>query len=256
LVGDTVAGARTVLGAEHLGLTVAGSQWDNAPKGSVVHQFPPPSAELRAKGTVSVTVSLGPEPVRVPDLDNLGVARATTVLRTVHLLLGKVHDQTSMTVPAGVIISWSPRGKRVPPGSKVDLVVSTGKPMALLPALATGTTFDQMVADLKAVGFYSSEVTTYSNQVPAGDVISTDPGPGTRQVVGTTVTVTVSLGPHLVTIPASVIGLSPRDAAQLLQGIGLGVYAVEGSPLALVTGTQPPVGTAVLYEKSVVLVTG
>lgn len=256
LVGDSVAGARTVLVAEHLEITVATRQWDKAAKGSVIAQYPQPGTKLHAKGAVSVTVSLGLEPVRVPDLATLDVAQATTVLRSGSLRRGTVHDRTSMTVPAGVVISWSPEGRRVPPGTAVNLVVSTGKPMALVPTFVTGTTFDQMVADLRVRGFYSSEVTTYSNSVPAGEVIATDPLPGTTQVVGTAVTVTVSLGPHLVTIPAAVVGLSAGQAAKLLARVGLYVYAVQGSPLLPVTGTQPAVGTPVLYGKSVVLVTG
>jgi serine/threonine-protein kinase len=154
------------------------------------------------------------------------------------------------------VISWTPHGKRVPPASVVDVVVSAGKPTALVPALQEATTYDEMVADLKERGFSSGEVTTYSNTVPAGDVIATDPQPGSREVVGTTVNITVSLGPHLVTIPASVIGLSAQQAAKVLELIGLDVYETQGSPLEPVTGTQPAVGTAVLYGKSVVLVTG
>ena len=256
LVGDTVAGARTVLVAEHLGLSVAASQWDKATKGSIISQSPPPNAKLLANGVVAVTVSLGPEPVAVPDLATLDLAQATTALRSTGLRLGTVHDRTSMTVPAGVVMSWTPHAKRVPPGTLVKLVVSTGKPMAVVPAFAGATAFDQMVADLTKLGFHSSEVTTYSNSVPAGDVISTEPVQGAREIVGTTVTITVSLGPHLVTIPASVVGLSTRDAATLLERIGLNVYETLGSPLEPVSGTQPAVGTAVLYGKSVVLVTG
>jgi beta-lactam-binding protein with PASTA domain len=256
LVGDTVAGARTVLVAEHLGLSVAASQWDKAAKGSVISQDPAPNAKLLANNIVAVTVSLGPEPVRVPDLATLDVAQATTALRASGLHRGAVHDRASMSVPAGVVISWTPHGKRVPPGTAVKLVVSTGKPTALVPAFASSTTFDQMVADLTRLRFHSSEVTSYSNTVPAGHVIGTEPLAGAREVVGTTVTVTVSLGPHLVTIPASVVGLSAQQAAKLLERIGLDVYETQGSPLNPVTGTQPAVGTSVLYGKSVVLVTG
>jgi beta-lactam-binding protein with PASTA domain/tRNA A-37 threonylcarbamoyl transferase component Bud32 len=256
LVGDTVAGARTVLVAEHLGLSVAASQWDKATKGSVISQFPAPNAKLLANGVVAVTVSLGPEPVLVPDLATLDVVQATTALRSTGLRSGTVQHRTSMTVPSGVVISWAPQGKRVPPGTVVKLVVSTGKPMAVVPAFASSTTFDQMVAALTKLRFHASEVTTYSNTVPAGGVISTEPVPGAREVVGTAVTITVSLGPHLVTIPASVVGLSARDAATLLGRIGLNVYETLGSPLEPVSGTQPAVGTAVLYGKSVVLVTG
>jgi eukaryotic-like serine/threonine-protein kinase len=256
LVGYTVSGARTVLVAEHLGLSVAASQWDKATKGSVISQSPAPNAKLLANGVVAVTVSLGPKPVRVPDLATLDVAQATAALSSTGLHIGTVQHRTSMTVPAGVVMSWVPRAKSVPPGTVVKLVISTGKPMAVVPAFASSTTYDQMVADLTKLHFHSTEVTTYSNTVPAGDVISTEPVPGAREVVGTAVTITVSLGPHLVTIPASVVGLSARDAATLLGRIGLNVYETLGSPLEPVSGTQPAVGTAVLYGKSVVLVTG
>jgi serine/threonine-protein kinase len=128
--------------------------------------------------------------------------------------------------------------------------------MALVPPIGSSTTFAQMVADLKRLGFHSTELTSYSNTVPAGVVLATDPPPGTREVVGTTVTITASLGPHLVTIPATVVGLSPDQAAKLLGRTGLYVNGIEGSPLEPVSGTQPAVGTAVLYGKSVVLVTG
>ena len=256
LVGDTVTGARTVLVAEHLGLSVAANQWDKAAKGSVISQDPAANAKLQANSIVAVTVSLGPEPVRVPDLATLDLAQATTALRSSDLRRGAVHASTSMTVPAGVVISWTPHGRRVPPGTEVRLVVSSGKPTALVPTLGSSTTYDQMVADLKRLGFHSSELTSYSNTVPAGDVLATDPLPGAREVVGTTVTITASLGPHLVTIPATVVGLSPDQAANLLERIGLYVNVTEGSPLEPVTGTQPAVGTAVLYGKSVVLVTG
>ena len=226
--------------------------------GQGLRHLPVPGAntKLLADGIVAVTVSLGPEPVRVPDLATLDVAQATTALHSTGLRRGTAHDRTSMVVPAGVVISWTPRGNRVPPGTAVNLVVSTGKPTALVPAFSSSTTFGQMVADLKGLGFNSTEVTTYSKTVPAGDVVITGPLPGTRKVVGTTVTVTVSLGPHLVTIPATVVGLSAQQAARLLEGIGLNVYETQGSPLEPVTGTQPAVGTAVLYGKSVVLVTG
>jgi serine/threonine-protein kinase len=256
LVGDTVSGARTALVAEHLGLSVAASQWDKAAKGSVISQSPAPNAKLLANGIVAVTVSLGPEPVRVPDLATLDLAQATAALRSTGLRRGAVRDRTSMTVAAGVVISWTPKGKRVPPGTAVKLVVSTGKPMALVPPIGSSTTFAQMVADLKRLGFHSTELTSYSNTVPAGVVLATDPPPGTREVVGTTVTITASLGPHLVTIPATVVGLSPDQAAKLLGRTGLYVNGIEGSPLEPVSGTQPAVGTAVLYGKSVVLVTG
>jgi beta-lactam-binding protein with PASTA domain len=49
--------------------------------------------------------------------------------------------------------------------------------------------------------------------------------------------------------------LSVDQAVKVLSRLGLYVYEVQGSPLSAVTGSQPAVGTAVLYGKSVVLVT-
>ena len=56
-------------------------------------------------------------------------------------------------------------------------MVSTGKPMALVPAFGSSTSYDQMVADLKRLGFHSSELTSYSNTVPAGDRPCDRPAP-------------------------------------------------------------------------------
>jgi serine/threonine-protein kinase len=255
LGGEAVGAARAELAAGHLRLSVVGSQWDAAAKASVVSQYPVPGTRLHANSTVEVTLSLGPEPVAVPDLSTLDLAQATSELRSDRLRLGQVARRTSLTVPDGIVISWSPRGHRVLPGTEVRLVVSKGKPMALVPPVAPGAGYTALEAALKAAGFKVVALTAYSNAVASGEVLSVSPAPGHREVIGSTVTVTVSIGPHTVTIPGSIVGLSVDQAVKVLSRLGLYVYEVQGSPLSLVTGSQPAVGTAVLYGKSVVLVT-
>jgi serine/threonine-protein kinase len=255
LGGEALGDARAVLAADHLLLAVVGTQWDTAAKGSVITQYPLAGTSLHAHSTVGVTVSLGPEPVAVPDLSTLDLAQATSELRSDRLKLGRVARRTSMTVPDGSVISWSPRGRRVLPGTPVQLVVSEGRPMAIVPPVASGTSFAALGAALRAAGFKVAELTAYNEDVPAGDVVSVSPSVGTSEVVGSTVTVTVSIGPHTVTIPAGIVGLSVDQAVKVLSRLGLYVYEVQGSPLSPVTGSQPAVGTAVLYGKSVVLVT-
>ena len=253
--GDTLAHARAALAADHLHLSVAATQWSAAGKGSVISQFPVPGTRLHAKSTVEVTISLGPEPVVVPDLSTLDVAQATSELRSARLRLGKVARRTSPSVPDGIIISWTPRGHSVLPGTAINLVVSKGKPMSVVPPVGPGTSYVALETVLKALHFNVVEVTTYSNDVPTGDVVSVRPPSGDREVVGSTVTVTVSVGPHLVTVPAGIVGLSVDGASKLLLGLGLYVWEVRGNPLSPVTGSQPAVGARVLYGKSVVLVT-
>ncbi len=252
---DAVGAARAALAGDHLRLAVVATQWSPVLKSSVISQYPPPGTLLHAKSTVEVTVSLGPEPVAVPGLSTLDLAQATSELRSDRLRPGKVVRRTSMTVPDGIVISWSPRGRRVLPGTAVRLVVSSGKPKAEVPVATRGTSYLALEAALKVAGFQVVELTTYSNDVVSGGVLSVSPPPGSRQVVGSTVTVTVSLGPHMVTMPGSIVGLSVDQAVKVLSRLGLFVYEVQGSPLSRVTGSQPAVGTPVLYGKSVVLVT-
>jgi len=255
LGGEALGDARAVLAGDHLLLAVVGTQWDAAAKGSVITQYPLAGTSLRARSTVGVTVSLGPEPVAVPDLSTLDLAQATSELRSDRLRLGRVARRSSMTVLDGSVISWSPRGRPVLPGTAVQLVVSEGRPVAVVPPVASGTSFAALEAALRAAGFKVAELTVYNDDVPAGDVVSVSPSAGTREVVGSTVTVTVSIGPHTVTVPAGIVGLSVDQAVKVLSRLGLYVYEVQGSPLSAVTGSQPAVGTAVLYGKSVVLVT-
>jgi beta-lactam-binding protein with PASTA domain/tRNA A-37 threonylcarbamoyl transferase component Bud32 len=253
--GDILAHARAALAADHLQLSVAATQWSAAATESVISQFPVPGTRLHAKSTVEVTVSLGPEPVVVPDLSTLDVAQATSELRSARLRLGKVGRRPSTTVPGGIIISWMPRGHSVLPGTAINLVVSKGKPMSVVPPVGPSTSYVALATALKALHFKVVEVTTYSNDVPTGDVVSVSPPSGDREVVGSTVTVTVSVGPHLVTVPTGIVGLSVDGASKLLLGLGLYVWEVRGNPLSPVTGSQPAVGARVLYGKSVALVT-
>jgi serine/threonine-protein kinase len=255
LVGLSVARARSETEADHLRVVVVSRQWGTAPAGVVVSQYPPPGSQLKALMAVSVTVSLGPQPVSVPDLATLDLAQARAELRSARLRLGPVQRRTSMTVPSGDVISWSPQNRQVPPGTHIELVMSTGKPMVPVPAVPPGTTSADLVAQLRGAGFVVSELTAYSDAVPSGEVIAVSPVPGDRLVYGSTVTVTSSLGPHLVTVPSAIVGLSVDAASKLLSGLGLYVYEVQGDPLSPVTGSQPAVGSAVLYGKSVVLVT-
>ncbi len=255
LGGEALGGARAQVAADHLRLSVVGRQWDAAAKGSVITQYPGPGTKLRANSMVEVTVSLGPEPVAGPDLSTLDLAQATSELRADRLRLGQVQRRTSMTVPDGLVISWSPRGHRVPPGTAVGLVVSEGRPTALVPSVTPGTSYAALETALVTAGFKVVKLTAYSNTVPAGEVLSLSPPAGSRKIVGSTVTVSVSIGPHTVTIPAGIVGLPVDQAVKVLSRLGLYVYEVQGNPLSVVTGSQPAVGTAVLYGKSVVLVT-
>lgn len=257
LGGDAVARAETLLAAEHLEAAVTARQWSpTVPVGAVLSQYPGPGAREHAKELVYLVISKGPQPVAVPPLGTLDLAQARALLGADGLRLGRVMREPSMTVPAGSIISWSGRGSQLVPRSPVDVVVSAGKPMEAVPVGAVGTPFARLDGELLARRFKVFENRYYSTAVPAGVVISTAPPPGKSEVIGSDVTVDVSLGPHLVVIPPTVVGLSVVQAAKVLYALGVYVYGEHGSLLDNVVATEPPVGTRVPYGSSVVLVTG
>jgi hypothetical protein len=92
---------------------------------------------------MSLTVSLGPANVLVPNVANQTQAAAITSLNAAGLVQGAVTTASSTTVASGSVISTNPAaGASVPPGSAVALVVSSGRPAPLGLVAAFG--FDEV----------------------------------------------------------------------------------------------------------------
>ncbi len=225
---------------------------------STILQQVPSGGRLKQGKSVRVVLSLGPRPVPVPHLANLTESQADAALEAAGLRPAvPVKRESSMTVPAGVVITSAPSGGTLVPGRAVSLTVSTGKPHVPVPGLpgASAASYTAASAVMNASGLQSVQSSAYSNTVPKGAVISTQPPAGTSVVVGSQVTVQVSLGPHLVVVPY-VHGDSVTGAAQSLEAGGFSVSGVSGNPTATVSGTSPSGGSEILYGSSVQIVTG
>jgi serine/threonine protein kinase/beta-lactam-binding protein with PASTA domain len=256
LIGDTEPQARAALDRVHLKLKLGEARYSSAPSGTVISQIPQ-TGRLKEGRSVSVVLSRGPQPVQVPNLTNLTQSAASAVLQTLGLKLGPVLHQSSMTVPAGSVISSSPDQGTLLPGQAVSIVVSTGKPIVPVPALtpASSASFAAAEAALAASHLTATEVQQYSSTVPKGQVIGTQPAAGTQVRVGSAVTVEVSKGPQLVAVP-NVAQDSVSEATNALEGAGFSVTGVTGNPTATVTGTYPPAGTLLVIHSSVQIITG
>ena len=237
LTGDLPGQAASALGTRHLELVVSGHDWSaTTPSGRVLSQFPGRGSRLHAKQVVTVVLSRGPEPVAVPSLATLDLAQARSALVGQRLVLGTVAHVHSMTVPAGSVISWSATGRKVLPGTAVNVVLSAGKPRATVPSSAVGSSYSVLASQLAALHLGVHELEQYDSSVAAGLVLSTSPAPGTSQVVGTVVTVDVSLGPHLVTIPSAIVGMSQGAATQVKPGDTVEALTPGGQRVVEVTG--------------------
>ncbi len=217
------------------------------PEGHVVRQDPPPQTVLEEGETVTLYVSLGPPFTPLPALEGLTEEEAEAALVEVGLAVGDVGSVHSETVAAGLVLDWSagdverPGELRV--GSEVDLVVSVGPAPRTVPDLA-GKTQGQAVAELEAVGLGAKVVTRFDDEVDEGLVIGTDPGGGASVERGATVTVVVSKGRDLVTVP-DIVGKTLDEVNKALEEAGLQPGDASGNAKGRPFATDPEAGSRV-----------
>jgi beta-lactam-binding protein with PASTA domain/tRNA A-37 threonylcarbamoyl transferase component Bud32 len=211
--------------------------------GTVLRQLPAAGSLVRSGSVVEVVVSLGPPPVAVPDLARVqgGCAAVTSLLRG-HHLVALCRSSTSLTVPAGGVLHWSPMG-RAPEGSRVIVVLSSGPPEVQVPSLAGIGSCTGVVSALEAAGLRAACSTQYSNSQPAGSVLSVSPSGQAPE--GSTVTVVLSSGPPPVTVPNVEGGVPLPAAVTELEGAGLVVGPIYGPGGGVVFHTSPGPGQVV-----------
>lgn len=97
------------------------------PRGAVVWQDPPPDMVVPPNSTVQLVLSGGPAAVNVPDVVGLSLQFAEGVVEAAGMKVGKV-DRVTSGQEADVVLSVRPApGNARPRGSKVDLLVSSGR---------------------------------------------------------------------------------------------------------------------------------
>jgi eukaryotic-like serine/threonine-protein kinase len=99
-------------------------------KGTVVSQTPLPNSNVKKYRKIYLTiVASQPEMVACPNLQDLTIRQATTVLETYGIQVGKIEFVPDI---GNTVVRWKQMGKTVSPGdklikgSRVDLVVGSG----------------------------------------------------------------------------------------------------------------------------------
>jgi beta-lactam-binding protein with PASTA domain len=128
LYGITPAQARSVLEEAHLTLGNRSSEYNgDVAEGSIFLQDPTDAERVEPGTAVDVTVSLGVEPVKVPEVYGLSVAQAQATLSGVGLNSNPLEVEGDEA--AGTALSTDPSvGATVEPGSTVTLYFSAGPP--------------------------------------------------------------------------------------------------------------------------------
>ena len=171
---------------------------------------------------VAIYALTRPEQVRIPSVLERDVDQAELVLEDAGFEVAV--DPVPSTAGRDTVLEQDPRaGEEAEEGSTVTLTVSTGPGQAEVPDVI-GLPLREAVADLRDADFRVEEEQQASDQVDKGDVISTDPRPGEEARVGSAVTVVVSRGPKLATVP-DVLNQSESSARSELEGAG---FVVNG----------------------------
>ena len=185
--------------------------------------------------------------VTIPDTTGETATDATTQLEDAGFVVTESLEPSD-TVDEGLVIRTQPAaGNEVPEGSIVDIVVSAGGELVIVPDV-TGQPASEAEVAIQDAGLRISTEPESSVEVEPGLVIATEPPAGAEVEAGTTVTMFISTGPASVVIP-DVTGETQEEATLILEDLGLVVATVEDASNeveeGLVITTTPLAGTEV-----------
>ncbi|MBR2406575.1 MAG: Stk1 family PASTA domain-containing Ser/Thr kinase [Clostridia bacterium] len=176
-------------------------QFDEAPVGTVIDQSLEAGLSVK-KGTKTIilTVSKGPNMVRIPDVVGQHRDQAEAALRNAGFVVKYTLD-TSETVQENFVISLSPAEypTDLMYGSEIVMVVSTGaKPADPIPVPdVENLSKEQAISQLTIAGFVVNEaeiVYVNTSTAPAGTVLKQSIAANTPMMPGTVIVLEVSTG--------------------------------------------------------------
>ncbi|MFG2646465.1 Stk1 family PASTA domain-containing Ser/Thr kinase [Streptomyces sp. NPDC048436] len=228
LLAKTESAAKGRLGEAGLDVKdVKRAYSDTDKRGTVMATDPKAGERIRKNDGVTLTVSRGPQIVKVPGLEGTPLAKAKSELKNAGLAPGMTTKAFSDDVPRGSVISTDPEaGTKRKAGSAIAMVVSKGAQVEVPDV--TGESKADATADLEDAGLKVKIAgTRVHSDEDKGAVARQSPGEGKTLAEGDTVTLSLSKGPEMVEVP-DVEGMSVDDATQELKDEGFGVEKDRG----------------------------
>lgn len=250
LTGLTEAHALEALTTAGLAAGTVSRRYDlGVAEGNVLSQGLPPGSPAALGARVNLSISLGPQPLQVPNLVGLSRSVALATLQDMGLDAGLVTRQNSDTVARNQVLSQSlAPGQRILAGSTLDLVISSG------PALLVELERELVAAGddlLFAVTFFDTEgnpqlPTPLHNitVLPGAATEGPAPLPGTAAVGTDAATrgewiLRVELGTHITETPFLVLGhAGPGSSLEPFAEFSSQLNAMERELTALVDALE------------------
>ena len=257
LAGFTLKDARTELDDLGLRLKVGTEEFsEDVAEGKIIQSDPAGGGRVDPDGLVTVTVSKGKERFIIPDLVGLKPDVAQALIEDSKLVVGEIVEEFSGDLPKGLILRTTPvSGERVKRDTSLTLFVSKGVEQISLSDYK-GKSGEQALNELVEAGFDVKTRYIFSEDLPAGAVVSQTPGSGEADK-GSTITLIVSKGTEFVFIP-NVFALSEEKAVATLKDLELKVIVkkVGNKKTKVVTNISPKVGSKVKRGSTVTITVG
>ncbi|MFC8044354.1 Stk1 family PASTA domain-containing Ser/Thr kinase [Nocardia sp. NPDC057353] len=191
----------------------------------------------------------------VPAVAGLPTERAVAALTEAGFET-EIRQKPSDTVPVGGVVGSDPSaGARVPKGSTVGVLVSSGRPR--VPEASEGADIAAVNRAIRDAGLTPVDAGEAGSSAPKGTLARVEPAPGTVLPTGGQVKVFKSRGSTPVQVP-DVSGRGTEEAASILEAAGLVITETReqfdpDTPGGKAIGTDPAPGTRLQSGDQVVL---
>lgn len=186
----------------------------NVPKGEVIDQVPV-MGDIEEGVKILITISSGKEKINLDDYTNADANEAIDMLENQGIVV-KTSQEMSDEIEEGKVIRQLPTaGHVLETGDSIRLFVSSGPNKFALDDYK-GAELTGAKSELETQGIEVTVAEEFNDTVPAGVVISQSPAADTEMKKGDKVTLTVSRGPEMMTVP-NLVGLTVDAANDALK---------------------------------------
>ena len=183
VVGKLAVPAQQILRGRGVGMKVEDRIFSNLPVDTVVRQSPPPNIRVKTGQSAHVVLSLGPQKVTIPQLQDRSLRAAQVELLRGGMQLGEVSSVYLPGEMADTVTEQNPApGNTDVTGPHVNLLVSLGpRPAAYVMPELSGLPIAEAQAKLGSAGLRLSKLTPEpASDSAAGTVVGQTPARGER----------------------------------------------------------------------------
>ncbi len=192
------------------------------------------NTELEKGTLITLYVSKGPKSVSMPNVLGMTYDEARVLLKEYGISVIQTGVESTKYSVGCVAAQSIASGSSVKKGDTVTLSVVSEKASSLVSVPSvTGLKQSEAENTLESLGFVVNVLTNKDNKVEKDYVISQTPRSGSSLEKGSTVTIIVSEGSSLVSVP-SVTGLKQSEAVNKLESLGfmVNVYTTKDNNVA------------------------